>query len=81
MVKGGYLMKDFIFLNVSFIITYLSLFLFKTDIFIVVFFFYLLIINFYYFAKIEKLNNDYLDLYYVLESYKEAFKHEREKNK
>ena len=48
-------MKDFVFLNVSFIVVYSSLFLFKTDIFMILFFVYMLIINFYYFLKIEKL--------------------------
>lgn len=64
-------MKDFLFLNISFIVTYTSLFLFKTDIFMILFFVYMLIINFYYFIKIEKLkgfSEELLDMIKVWES-------------
>ena len=64
-------MKDFLFLNISFIVVYSSLFLFKTDIFMILFFVYMLIINFYYFFKIEKLkgfSEELLDMIKVWES-------------
>ena len=71
-------MKDFLFLNISFIVTYTSLFLFKTDIFMILFFVYMLIINFYYFFKIEKLRMELQEKIDMLEDYKEALLYEEE---
>ena len=69
-------MKDFLFLNISFIVTYTSLFLFKTDIFMILFFVYMLIINFYYFFKIEKLRMELQEKIDMLNDYKEVLQHE-----
>lgn len=65
-------MKDFLFLNISFIVVYSSLFLFKIDVFMILFFVYMLIINFYYFFKIEKLRMELQEKIDMLEDYKEA---------
>lgn len=71
-------MKDFLFLNISFIVVYSSLFLFKTDIFMILFFVYMLIINFYYFLKIEKLRIELQERSEMLKDYKEALSYEEE---
>ena len=65
-------MKDFLFLNISFIVVYSSLFLFKIDVFMILFFVYMLIINFYYFFKIEMLRMELQEKIDMLEDYKEA---------
>lgn len=69
-------MKDYLFINFMFVLAYLSLFLFKTNVYIVLFFFYLLIINFYYFFKIEKLRIELQEKEDMLNDYKEVLQHE-----
>ncbi len=43
--------KDFIIINVFYIIAYFMFFVLKTDLYMIFLYFYLLFLNFYYFEK------------------------------
>lgn len=50
--------KNYIFLNISFIIMYLLFFLTTIDTYMIILYIYLLLLDVYYFYKIEKLKGE-----------------------
>ncbi len=54
--------KNYMFLNISFIIIYLLFFLVKVDTYMIILYIYLLLLDIYYFYKIEKIKNEFYEL-------------------
>ncbi len=50
--------RNYIFLNISFIIMYLLFFLVKVDTYMIILYIYLLLLDVYYYYKVENLKGD-----------------------
>lgn len=50
--------KNYIFLNISFIVMYLLFFLIKVDTYMIILYIYLLLLDVYYYYKIEKVKGE-----------------------
>jgi len=50
--------RNYIFLNISFIIMYLLFFFFTIDTYMIILYIYLLLLDIYYVAKIEKVKGE-----------------------
>lgn len=50
--------RNYIFLNISFIIMYLLFFFLTIDTYMIILYIYLLLLDIYYFTKIEKLKGE-----------------------
>lgn len=70
--------KNYIFLNISFIIMYLLFFLVKADTYMIILYIYLLLLDIYYFYEIEKIKNEFYELLEEYEKLIEKMKGDNE---
>lgn len=70
--------KNYMFLNISFIIMYLLFFLVKVDTYMIILYIYLLLLAVYCFYKVEKIKNEFYELLEEYEKLIEKMKGDNE---